>query len=98
MGSIIDEYMARGFFAERSGDVYILMKPYVVYAGAGTNHGTPYSYDSHVPLIFYGWKVKPGSYTGRTGISDVAPTLAFILGVETPSGNVGHILSQMIGK
>jgi phosphopentomutase len=66
--------------------------------GAGTNHGTPYGYDSHVPLIFYGWKVKPGFYTIRTGISDVAPTLAFILNVETPSGSVGHILSPIIGK
>ena len=98
MGSTIDEYMARGFFAERSGDVYILMDPYAIYAGAGTNHGTPYDYDSHVPLIFYGWKVKPGFYASRTGISDVAPTLAFILKVETPSGSVGHILSPIIGK
>lgn len=98
MGSTIDEYMARGFFAERSGDVYILMKPYAVYAGAGTNHGTPYDYDSHIPLIFYGWRIKPGYYPSRTGVSDVAPTLAFILNVETPSGSVGHILSQMIGR
>ena len=98
MGSTIDEYMARGFFAERSGDVYILMKPYSVYAAAGTSHGMPYDYDSHVPLIFYGWRVKPGYYSSRTGVSDVAPTLAFILSVETPSGSVGHILSQMIGN
>jgi len=98
MGSTIDEYMARGFFAERSGDVFVLMRPYDVYAGSGTNHGTPFDYDSHVPLIFYGWSIKPGIYANRTGISDVAPTLAFLLGVGTPSGSVGHILSQIIGR
>ncbi len=98
MQSMIDDYMARSFFAERSGDLYILMRPYVVDAASGTSHGTPYDYDSHVPLIFYGWRVRPGSYTQRTGVSDVAPTLAEILKVETPSGNVGHVLGQILGK
>jgi len=41
---------------------------------------------------------QAGLHPSRTGISDVAPTLAFILNVETPSGSVGHILSPMIGK
>ena len=92
MQSGIDEYMARGFFPQRSGDVFILMRPYSVNASSGTSHGTPFNYDSHVPLIFYGWRIKPGIYTRETGISDVAPTLAYILSIETPSGNVGHIL------
>lgn len=92
MQSGIDEYMARGFFAERSGDVSILMRPYSVYASSGTGHGTPFDYDSHVPLIFYGWRIKPWVYTDKAGISDVAPTLAYILSVETPSGSIGHIL------
>jgi hypothetical protein len=64
-------------------------------AGSGTSHGTPYDYDSHVPLIFYGWRIKPGTYLQRTGISDVAPTLAEMLNIETPSGSVGHILEQI---
>lgn len=98
MQSMIDEYMARGFFAERSGDIYILMRPYVVDAASGTSHGTPYDYDSHVPLIFYGWRIRPGGYTRRTGISDIAPTLAAILNVETPSGSVGHILGEIVDR
>jgi phosphopentomutase len=95
MQSTIDEYLARSFFAARSGDVYIVMRPYSVNAGSGTSHGTPYDYDSHVPLIFYGWRIKPGTYLQRTGISDVAPTLAEMLNLETPSGSVGHILEQI---
>ena len=92
MGSTIDTYMARGFFAQRSGDVFVLRVPYAVDAASGTSHGTPYDYDSHVPLIFYGWRIHPGDYIERTGVSDIAPTLSFLLSIETPSGSVGHIL------
>lgn len=91
----LDDYMARGFFAPRSGDVFILMQPYFLEGATGTSHGTPYDYDSHVPLIFYDWNIRPGVYVERTGISDVAPTLATILHVETPSGSIGHVLSQV---
>lgn len=98
MQPIVDEYMARGFFAPRSGEVFILLQPYSVGAGAGASHGTPYDYDSHVPLIFYGWRIRPANYTTRTGISDVAPTLSEILSVETPSGSIGHAIEAITSK
>jgi predicted AlkP superfamily pyrophosphatase or phosphodiesterase len=93
--SPIDEYVARAFYPERGPDVIVIMKPYYLGGTEGTGHGSPYDYDSHVPLIFYGSRVRPGVYGERVGISDVAPTLAAILQVETPSGNVGHVLTQV---
>ena len=95
MQSQIDEYMARSFFPERSPDVLVAIKPYYLFGKEGTSHGSPYNYDSHVPLIFYGGMVHAGTYGEPVGVSDVAPTLAAILQVQTPSGNVGHILNEV---
>jgi predicted AlkP superfamily pyrophosphatase or phosphodiesterase len=93
--SQIDEYVARAFYPQRGPDVIVIMKPYYLSGKSGTSHGSPYDYDSHVPLIFYGSKVRPGVYSKQVGISDVAPTLAAILQVQAPSGNVGHVLDQV---
>jgi predicted AlkP superfamily pyrophosphatase or phosphodiesterase len=93
--SQIDEYVARAFYPQRGPDVIVIMKPYYLGGSEGTSHGSPYDYDSHVPLIFYGSLVHTGVYGDRVGISDVAPTLAAILQVETPSGNIGHVLKQV---
>ena len=65
-----------------------------VVKGEGTNHFTPYSYDRHVPLAFYGAPFAPGVYHGRVGPVDLAATLASLLGVNQPSASTGHILTQ----
>lgn len=93
--SQIDEYVARSFYPQRGPDVIVIMKPYYLGGSEGTGHGSPYDYDSHVPLIFYGGQIHTGVYGDHVGISDVAPTLAAILQVETPSGNIGHVLKQV---
>lgn len=62
--------------------------------GTGTSHGTPYSYDRHVPLAFYGAPFAPGVHHGRVGPVDLAATLASLLGVNQPSASVGNILTQ----
>jgi predicted AlkP superfamily pyrophosphatase or phosphodiesterase len=93
--SEMDKLVARGYFRQRSPDVLVVMKPYYLFGSEGSSHGTPYDYDTHVPLIFFGAGIKPGTYYENTGISDVAPTLAALLQVETPSGSVGHILTQI---
>ena len=69
------------FHPLRSGDVLYTPKPYWLDRPTGTNHGTPYGYDTHVPLLWYGVGVKPGVRTERIGVDDIAPTLANILGV-----------------
>ncbi|MFT4115046.1 alkaline phosphatase family protein, partial [Silvibacterium sp.] len=65
-------------------------------ASGGTNHFTPYSYDRHVPLAFYGAPFAPGTYRGRVEPVDLAATLASLLGVNQPSASIGHILTQAL--
>jgi arylsulfatase A-like enzyme len=62
----------------------------------GTNHFTPYSYDRHVPLAFYGAPFAPGTYRGRVQPVDIAATFASLLGVNQPSASVGQILTQAL--
>jgi predicted AlkP superfamily pyrophosphatase or phosphodiesterase len=64
--------------------------------GGGTNHYTPYSYDRHVPLAFFGAPFNPGIYRGRVEPVDLAATLASLLGINQPSAAVGHVLTQAV--
>lgn len=96
-GSQIDEYMQRAFYPQRGPDVLVALKPYYLFGKSGTSHGSPYDYDSHVPLVFWGGGIKAGVYTQTVGVSDIAPTLAAILHIQAPSGNVGHVLSEVAG-
>lgn len=65
-------------------------------AQAGTGHSSPYSYDRHVPLAFYGAPFEPGTYRGRVQPVDIAATFASLLGVNQPSASVGQILSRAL--
>jgi arylsulfatase A-like enzyme len=87
-----------GFYGPRSGDLFILPEPYYWFEPTGTSHGTPYDYDTHVPLIFLGCGIRPGTYSLAVAINDVAPTLAALLGVAQPSGSIGHILNEMLER
>ena len=89
--------VANGFYASRSGDIFVVLEPYWLFGGGnkGTTHGTTFDYDTHVPVIFMGGGIKPGKYYGSIAVNDIAPTLAAMLNLETPSGSVGRILSEM---
>jgi arylsulfatase A-like enzyme len=80
------------FNAARSGDLYYQMKPYWVDRKNGTNHGSPYAYDAHVPLVWYGVGVRPGVYAERVSVDDIAPTLANLLGIMRPPLSQGRVL------
>lgn len=94
-GDQISRRVENGFNVRRSPDVQFIPEPYWMISGAVTTHGTPYDYDSHVPVIFMGTGIKPGQYNESIIVNDIAPTLAAILAVETPSGSVGRVLSEM---
>ena len=66
------------------------------YGSGGTTHFSPYSYDRHVPLAFYGAAFAPGTYRGHVEPVDLAPTLASILGVNQPSASIGHVLTEAL--
>ncbi|HEX3986200.1 MAG TPA: alkaline phosphatase family protein [Acidobacteriaceae bacterium] len=63
---------------------------------AATTHFTPYSYDRHVPLAFYGAPFAPGTYYNRVQPVDLAATYAALLGINQPSASVGHILTEAL--
>ncbi len=99
-GQVQQDFISRaftlGFFGPRSGDVFVLHEPYYLFEAAGTSHGTPYDYDNHVPVIFLGPGIKPGKYSMRIAVNDIAPTLAEMLNVEQPSGSMGRILGEIL--
>lgn len=92
----VDARVLRSFHPRRSGDLEIVLDPYWIRGSSGTTHGTPYNYDSHIPLIFMGNSIRPGRYYRSVALNDVAPTLAAILDIETPSGSVGRVLEELI--
>jgi hypothetical protein len=85
-----------GFYARRSGDVVVIYEPfkYLTDYWITATHGSPYSYDTHVPLIIMGQGVAPGRYAQAAAPSDLAPTLAALLRVQSPSNATGRLLSE----
>lgn len=78
-------------------DFVITMDPYAYLSTTGyATHGTPYDYDAHVPVIFYGARVRPGQYTDRALVADMAPTLAAILGVKPTERLDGKVRTEAI--
>jgi len=95
----IGRRVMNGFSFRRGADLYVLLDPYFFYgAGGSTTHGTAFGYDNHVPLIFMGPGIKAGQIYESAVMNDVAPTLSAILGIETPSGSEGRILSEILAK
>jgi hypothetical protein len=98
-GEVLDDYVStavrNGFYQKRSGDVIVIPEAFYIYEKTGTSHGTPFGYDTHVPVIFMGPGIHAGHYYEKIAVNDIAPTLAAIVGVEEPSGSVGRVLQEM---
>ncbi|MCU1235410.1 MAG: type phosphodiesterase/nucleotide pyrophosphatase [Candidatus Solibacter sp.] len=88
--------IVRSYNARRSGDLEVVLEPYWIRGATGASHGAPFNYDSHIPLIFMGPGVRPGRYARSVVLNDLAPSLATMLNVETPSGSVGQALFEMM--
>ena len=92
----MDAMIKNGFNHKRSGDLAYILEPSVSHSGqTGSTHGTVYSYDTHVPLFFYGKGVKSGSTSRRSEIVDIAPTIATMLGISYPSATTRKPLYWM---
>ena len=98
-GAVQQDAIGRAFslsyYGPRSGDLFILQEPYYLFDATGTTHGTPYVYDTQVPVLFWGPGIKPGTYSGSIAVNDIAATLAALLGTAQPSGSMGRVLSEM---
>ena len=86
-----------GFNQKRSGDVLMVFDPGSGnYGDTGSTHGSPWNYDTHAPLLFYGKGIKKGSTVNRTEIPDIAPTIAALMGMNAPSGTTGEPIEEVI--
>jgi type I phosphodiesterase/nucleotide pyrophosphatase len=92
----VDVRVRNGFNAARSGNLVVIPDPYWMASKTGTTHGTPFDYDAHVPVLFLGAQIRPGRYHRNVMVNDIAPTLATLLDVETPSGSVGRVLDEIL--
>ena len=93
-GSLVERRVCASYYPGRSPDCVVVFKPFVVpKPSGGTTHGTPYSYDSHVPLLWYGAGVEPGWTSDPVAVTDLAPTMASLLDVTPPSNAVGRPLA-----
>ncbi|MFZ6819460.1 alkaline phosphatase family protein [Undibacterium sp. Ji22W] len=95
----ISRLMQRGWNKQLSGDLVVVAKPYWYFgtANSGTSHGTPYTYDTNVPLIFMGkpW-IKAGAYSQYAEVVDIASTLSHLLRIRMPSGAEGRVLTETL--
>ncbi|MFB9863244.1 alkaline phosphatase PafA [Rufibacter immobilis] len=96
-------FMEKGYMSLRSGDVLVALQPgwYDNYGRAevkGTSHGSAWSYDTHVPLLWYGWQIPAGESSVRTEIVDIAPSLAAWLRIQEPNGTTGRSLVEHVQK
>ncbi len=88
---------ANGYYPQRSGDIQLIFKPQWIegFESGGTTHGEWNPYDAHIPLLWYGWNVKPGHTSREVYMTDIAPTVAAMLHIQMPSGSVGHVIGEV---
>ena len=92
------QMMQNGFYPKRSGDILLNLQPGWIEddsTGQRSNSGSMYGYDTHVPLVLYGWKVPSKRVYRRVDMASVAPTLTRIMGVEAPDGSSESILEEV---
>ncbi|TJZ59839.1 alkaline phosphatase family protein [Sphingobacterium olei] len=95
------EKIINGYNRKRSGAIQLITEPQWYSGtprGTGTTHGVWSPYDSHIPLVFMGWGIKPGVSNREVHIVDIAPTLSALLRVMEPNGNIGKPITEVLGQ
>ena len=97
LNATIKTAAANSDYPPRSGDIQLIFKPQYIenFEQGGTTHGEWNPYDSHIPLLWYGWNVKPGHTSREVYMTDIAPTVASMLHIQMPSGSVGHVIGEV---
>jgi predicted AlkP superfamily pyrophosphatase or phosphodiesterase len=89
--------LQKGYNQKLSGDVLLIPNPStIIYPKKGSTHGSGYSYDTHIPMIFYGNGIKKGSSAKKYEIIDIAPTVANMLNIEFPNGCTGKVIEEIL--
>ena len=93
----IKEMFTNGYYHMRSGDLQIVLKPgFTNVTSRGTEHGTIYPYDTHIPMVWYGWNIRPGKTSREVYMTDIAPTIAAMLKIQMPNGCIGKVLEEIV--
>lgn len=91
--------ITNGYNARRSGDIYYILNPnWFNGSSTGTTHGNWNPYDSHIPLVFMGWGIKPGATNKTHYMTDISATLAALLHIQMPNGCVGEPITEITNK
>ena len=87
-----------GYSYSPAGGWYVMgvPRPFQVGVSKGTDHETPFSYDTHVPLAFYGLAFQPGIYRTHAEPVDLAVTFASLLGINAPAQASGRVLTEAL--
>jgi predicted AlkP superfamily pyrophosphatase or phosphodiesterase len=96
----IKTMIINGYNYKRSGQIQVVFQPGWLesYAKTGTTHGTWNPYDTHIPLVFMGWDIHSGASAARVNMTDIAPTLATLLHIQVPSGNIGMPIIDLLTR
>jgi hypothetical protein len=97
----VSQAVLANFHPDRSGDIYVVFEPHWFVADfdgltVASSHGSPWSYDSYVPVIFAGPDISPATVYRRVETVDVAPTISAYLGIKPPSGSRGRVLDEVL--
>ncbi len=91
------ERIVNGFNPQRSGDLFIVTKSgYMDGYTTGTTHGVFYNYDAHIPLLWYGNGIKKAQVNSVNYMTDIAPTVTTLLGIQMPSGSIGKPILEVL--
>ncbi|TAL40946.1 MAG: alkaline phosphatase family protein, partial [Chitinophagaceae bacterium] len=98
LNSKIKEMLVNGYYPPRCGDIQIILQPGWIegFENGGTTHGLWNPYDAHIPLLWYGWGIKAGKLNRETYMTDIAPTIAALLHIQMPNGNVGKVITEVM--
>lgn len=89
--------MQAAYHPKESGDVKIILDAAWQTGGSkGTSHGTPWTYDTHVPIMFYGWGINQGSSVREIHITDIAPTISMMMKMRLPNGATGQPIHEAL--
>jgi predicted AlkP superfamily pyrophosphatase or phosphodiesterase len=87
---ISNNLIINGFNLKRSGDIVFEFEPNIIPDHEkGSTHGSKYNYDTHIPLIFYGWHIPRQKVNTPVYIVDIAPTIANLIGITEPNACIG---------
>ena len=98
----VNQKVQKGWNTLASGDVALIMEPGWLPDGyaknGGSSHGSPWAYDTHVPLLFFGVGINNGSTLVKTEVEDIVPTISAAIGVQAPMGSTGLTINDVVAK